>query len=306
MLPEYHRFMSERCNGRNSLLTRICGMYSVTFLSGERGEGGDGGGGRAAVEDRWDGGYFPSTDRGGGGEAAARFDDDERIYLVMHSVFPPDASSFVTERYDLKGSTAGRECSPEERLRKGSSAVLKDLDLMRDAAEERRRTTKEGAKEGGGYGICLGPRKRAALLAQLGRDVDLLRRCDVLDYSLLVGVADAEGQPRRRSGAESSPRAPKTPFRSLLRWTDFPLPYHGARLTVVDGGPLSVIDGTRRGRRATYYLGIIDFLQPWTVAKRLERDLKGWTPGTDGSAVSCAAPGDYAERFLRFVEAHVT
>ncbi len=63
--------------------------------------------------------------------------------------------------------------------------------------------------------------------------------------------------------------------------------------------------GTRRGRRVTYYMGVIDFLQPWTVKKRLERDLKGLA-GMDKSAISCVAPADYAARFLDFVDSHVT
>jgi hypothetical protein len=54
-----------------------------------------------------------------------------------------------------------------------------------------------------------------------------------------------------------------------------------------------------------YYLGVIDFLQPWTVKKRLERDFKGLA-GYDKSGISCVAPSDYAARFLKFINSHVT
>lgn len=46
-------------------------------------------------------------------------------FVVMNAVFPAEASSFISERFDLKGSTVGREVSEEELKRKGSDAVLK-------------------------------------------------------------------------------------------------------------------------------------------------------------------------------------
>ena len=76
-------------------------------------------------------------------------------------------------------------------------------------------------------------------------------------------------------------------------------------MTKVDGGPLSSLRGTRGHKQVMYYMGIIDFLQPWTIKKRLERDFKGLA-GYDTRAISCVAPSDYATRFLKFIEAHVT
>ena len=35
-------------------------------------------------------------------------EDDEYIFIVMNSVFPAEGSKFISERYDLKGSTVGR------------------------------------------------------------------------------------------------------------------------------------------------------------------------------------------------------
>ena len=297
MLPAYHRFMSDGANGRNSLLTRIFGMYSVRFPaekppSARRDPG--------PFDERWDGGlYTPDRD-------SAHIADDERVYLVMHSVFPPEASRFVTRRYDLKGSTAGRRCSTEERRRKGANAVLKDLDLQDEVRLERSLVEEDGKRRRGAakdrFGISIGRSRKVRLMAQLRRDVDLLRRCGVLDYSLLVGVADMES---RRPRDDGSSRGPFWPIRALLRWIDSPLPYFGADRTGVDGGPLSRMPGTMGGGDVTYYLGVIDFLQPWTAAKMLERDLKGLA-GMDRAAISCAAPGDYADRFLGFVDSNVT
>jgi hypothetical protein len=77
-------------HGRSSLLTKFCGMYGVRVYD----EG--------------------SLDHG-----------QLHTFVVMNAVFPAEASSFVTERFDLKGSTVGREVSEDELRRKGSDAVLK-------------------------------------------------------------------------------------------------------------------------------------------------------------------------------------
>ena len=33
---------------------------------------------------------------------------EECVFLIMNSVFPAEGSKFITERFDLKGSTVGR------------------------------------------------------------------------------------------------------------------------------------------------------------------------------------------------------
>ena len=281
MLPEYHRFMSDRCNGRNSLLTRFFGMYSVQLLE----EDDDG-------STKWNGGLYSHDNN-----EQKQSDCEERVFLVMNSVFPAKASTFVTERFDLKGSTVGRECSIEEQQAKGTNAVLKDLNLKREVDADR--TNQKNA-----CGIHIGKQKKSALMTQLRKDVDLLHRCGVLDYSLLVGTADMERVSSWHRSNKKSNILPNT-IHNILKWMDSPFPYHGAIMPKVDGGHFSCLIGTRRGKPVTYYMGIIDFLQPWTMKKRLERDLKGLA-GYDTKKISCVAPGDYAARFLDFIEAHVT
>ncbi|KAL7534743.1 hypothetical protein ACHAXR_006055 [Thalassiosira sp. AJA248-18] len=301
MLPEYHRFMSESVNGRNSLLTRIFGMYSVQFSSDADAQS------SVDTGDRWDGGFFSSSS--GQSQTSNNLAGEERVYLVMHSVFPSEASAFVTERFDLKGSTVGRECSLEERRSKGANAVLKDLDLKREVEQELSEANGElsngdNRKKTPRYGVSVGKRRKTALMAQLERDVDLLHRCNVLDYSLLVGVADMEISNGSINSNPANNRVPKC-LQNFFHWIDHPMPYFGAGMTKVDGGALSSIHGSRKGKHVIYYMGVIDFLQPWTVKKRLERDLKGLA-GYDTSAISCVAPADYAARFLKFVNSHVT
>lgn len=295
MLPEYHRFMSERVNGRNSLLTRVFGMYSVRFTSDVN------------KPHRWNGGLY-STDEDTA-TTSEHSDDEERVFLVMNSVFPAEASLFVTERFDLKGSTVGRECSLEEIRTKGGNAVLKDLNLKREVESELEEIKGLMENDSGRrrrkrlpYGIHIGQRKKDALMSQLKRDVGLLNRCGVLDYSLLVGVAEMDRLP---NGTKTMNRILPKAIQDVFTWMDAPMPYYGAAMTKVDGGHLSSLYGSRKGKHVIYYLGVIDFLQPWTVKKRLERDLKGLA-GYDKTAISCVAPSDYAHRFLNFINTNVS
>jgi choline kinase len=52
-------------------------------------------------------------------------------------------------------------------------------------------------------------------------------------------------------------------------------------------------------------MGLIDFLQPWTTRKVIERQLKGLM-GQDINAISCVTPEEYADRFLEFLDNHIT
>jgi 1-phosphatidylinositol-4-phosphate 5-kinase len=313
ILPQYHRHM--RRFGRSSLLTRFCGMYNVVMEQ----------------EDEMD-------DRNVDESSLAPCGRDY-TFVVMNAVFPAEASRFIAERFDLKGSTVGREVSEEELKSKGSNAVLKDLDLAREVNLER-------AKGGKAYGLSIGATAKAALLSQLREDVTLLKDCNVMDYSLLVGIVHVDDQELRRALStleeqdrlferiEGGNRKKKLDSAALYRLTlpirllasppvyvakkvwslgrrtidtifTTPLPYYGSGACVVDGGKLSVFHGQRKGDRAIYYMGLIDFLQPWTKKKVLERFLKGLI-GYDTNAVSVVTPEEYAARFLSYLDDNIT
>lgn len=161
MLPQYYNYMQR--NAKRSLLTRYCGMYEVTF-----------------------------RDQG---------DEKPYTFVVMNSVFPARASSCLTERYDLKGSTVGRECPIEERESKGNQACLLDLDLAREV-ELIKSLQKRGRYDPShGYGINIGSAAKGALMDQLRQDVAFLTACNVMDYSLLVGVERRPSSPGLASSA---------------------------------------------------------------------------------------------------------
>ncbi|KAI9882883.1 MAG: hypothetical protein M1823_005369 [Watsoniomyces obsoletus] len=93
-------------------------------------------------------------------------------FVVMNNLFPPHRD--IHQTFDLKGSTIGRDFK-EEDLAKNPRATLKDLNWLRR-----------------GMNLELGPAKRDVFLAQVQRDVQLLQRLNIMDYSLLVGIHDLE------------------------------------------------------------------------------------------------------------------
>jgi 1-phosphatidylinositol-4-phosphate 5-kinase len=91
-------------------------------------------------------------------------------FVVMNNLFPPHRD--VHKTYDLKGSTIGR-LYKEENLKENPRATLKDLNWL----------DKDNHLE-------FGPTKREAFVEQMEKDVELLKKMKIMDYSLLVGIHD--------------------------------------------------------------------------------------------------------------------
>ncbi|KAF8855443.1 SAICAR synthase-like protein [Acephala macrosclerotiorum] len=91
-------------------------------------------------------------------------------FVVMNNLFPPHRD--IHQTFDLKGSTVGRDFK-EEDLEKNPRATLKDLNwLRRDLHLE------------------FGPDKKRIFFEQMEKDVHLLQRLKIMDYSMLVGIHD--------------------------------------------------------------------------------------------------------------------
>ncbi|KOS18223.1 Phosphatidylinositol 4-phosphate 5-kinase its3 [Escovopsis weberi] len=91
-------------------------------------------------------------------------------FVVMNNLFPPHRDIHTT--FDLKGSTIGRD-TKEDAQGKNSRPTLKDLNWLRRKQH-----------------LELGIQKKQLFLQQLQRDVGLLKRLHIMDYSLLVGIHD--------------------------------------------------------------------------------------------------------------------
>lgn len=93
-------------------------------------------------------------------------------FVVMNNLFPPHRD--IHQTFDLKGSTIGRDFK-EEDLEKNPRATLKDLNWLRR-----------------GLYLEFGPEKRRIFFEQMEKDVHLLQRLKIMDYSMLVGIHDLQ------------------------------------------------------------------------------------------------------------------
>ena len=108
----------------------------------------------------------------------------------------------------------------------------------------------------------------AAVTSGVRQDVNWLRQCGLMDYSLIVGMMYKE------CNADGSPPS---------------FPPAGAGL---QGQPFVTVEG----KRATaYYIGVIDFLQGWTGGKKCAHVIKLlFAP----KPISTIEPAAYADQFL--------
>ncbi|KAF9303991.1 Phosphatidylinositol-4-phosphate 5-kinase [Mortierella antarctica] len=231
-------------------------------------------------------------------------------FVVMGNVFPPNRD--IHETYDLKGSTLGRAISDEE-LNNNPRATQKDLNWVN-------RNRK----------LELGPERRHLFVEQTKRDVELLARLNIMDYSLLIGIHDIERgnkdnirdntlkvfhpdtskslarEPSRRDKRESKVNA----LRMAVKVSDpvalgpstLPSDSFSERRHCIfyadDGGLLSTNENNERGEDL-YYLGIIDILTPYNYVKKIEHYWKSLSQ--DKHAISAVNPIEYAQRFLSFM-----
>mmetsp|Transcript_85080 Transcript_85080/g.150444 ORF Transcript_85080/g.150444 Transcript_85080/m.150444 type:complete len:531 (+) Transcript_85080:21-1613(+) len=92
---------------------------------------------------------------------------ENRYFTIMHSVF--DSPIHVDSMYDLKGSTYHR------RVKDASESVRKDQDWIDDGC--RLELSEEDAK---------------SLLEMHQRDTEFLSSCHIIDFSVLIGIAELE------------------------------------------------------------------------------------------------------------------
>ncbi|KAI9374640.1 hypothetical protein BJX61DRAFT_268943 [Aspergillus egyptiacus] len=240
-------------------------------------------------------------------------------FVVMNNLFPPHRDIHST--FDLKGSMIGRDMS-EEYIKNHPRSTMKDLNWLRRNRQ-----------------LECGPAKREFFLAQLKRDVELLKRLKIMDYSLLVGIHDLEKgneeklrdktlqvfQPGADREEEIQPNMlMRTPSKlenerkarelRMLIQKERPVPLDKATAKmpdeILDERKFHVFYSDDGGFRAThengqpgqeiYYLGIIDCLTHYGTIKRIEHFIKGLTH--DRLKISPIPPEGYGDRFIEFIK----
>merc|ERR1712232_274383 len=126
-----------------------------------------------------------------------------------------------------------------------------------------------------------GGSKAEVLNAQIEKDSNFLKDCNIIDYSLLVGIHDMHAP----SADECSMKDPSPCCGTLNQSLDSAAPLHQR-----DRGGMLSVDGD-----SLYLLGIIDILTEYGSKKQVEHHLKALWSEREG--ISCCPPALYASRF---------
>lgn len=214
-------------------------------------------------------------------------------FIVMNNLFPSQRDIHV--KYDLKGSTWGRKYEIPEKLQSLANFTLKDLNWLE-------RNDK----------IKFGPEKRKLFFEQLEKDVKLLQKINVMDYSLLLGIHDVKMGNNTDTIQRLSIFDPKstdkydlinTNPRDIDIANDLPNNLYPGRLKYIfyghDGG-IRATNELNEPLGEIYYLGIIDCLTNYSIKKRLETMWR--SIGHSRSTISAVPAKEYGDRFLKFIK----
>ena len=214
--------------------------------------------------------------------------------VVMNNLMPSDVK--IHQTFDLKGSTFKRTASSKERKKK--SPVFKDLDF----------------KEMYPKGIQLDAENREKLIHTLERDVRALESLDSMDYSLLLCIhnMDLIEDEQDKEGAKPEPLIPQTSDTSTMLSPDLPPSLYTQythqnenvrQSQILTSARIPLIAKNDKGDRLLLFVGIIDILQSFGIAKKFEHYAKSLVQ--DAKSISVNNPSFYRERFIKFMDQNV-
>jgi len=206
------------------------------------------------------------------------------------------------QKFDLKGSTLGREASDHEKSKK--SPTFKDLDFNYTFHPK---------------GIFLKPDTRLALLDTIEKDCKILKDFNIMDYSILMGVHYIDRPLNTDDDTSSDANALK--LAAIARWESLMADsvleksIQAKAWTVKDKNYASLSGSipakSVNGDRLLLFVGIIDILQTFRMVKNLEHSLKIFklkvTPGAteNANSISVQPPEYYASRFHTYMTKYV-
>jgi len=165
------------------------------------------------------------------------------------------------EVYDLKGSTINR--SVPEQFRTGSCLVaMKDMDFKQN-----------------NRAIVVGKYTKSLLLRQVEEDVEFMKSNNLVDYSFIVAIYFGDNNQDIITELYSHR---SITYRSIFQ------KYRGGIRTNLDP-------------EVYFYVGIIDVLTQWDVAKIGEYGYKTLFLSQDKNQLSAVNPKLYAKRFVYFL-----
>mmetsp|Transcript_13491 Transcript_13491/g.31945 ORF Transcript_13491/g.31945 Transcript_13491/m.31945 type:complete len:268 (+) Transcript_13491:114-917(+) len=203
-------------------------------------------------------------------------------FLVMENVFLTKLT--IHERYDLKGSRINRNAAKVAMGKKARCRHCMEDFIVGDKAQCRHRPNKVHEpntvlKDNDvNFRCLLTPEDAKKMTDQLTADVHFLRDMEIMDYSLLLGV---------HRGQHVLPPVDAQPDKPFHRQ------HNGGLQPALVEGP------------GYYFFGIIDILQQWNMAKKLERFAKVFLKCQPADGISACEPVLYCDRFERHVISEV-
>jgi hypothetical protein len=172
--------------------------------------------------------------------------------ILMENIAPID-SSLVIRRFDLKGSLVGRETKQLNLSEK--TKTLKDKDFL-------------DMQNGGQHFINLETKTSMIISEAMEYDIELLRNCNIMDYSFFITVAENK---------------------------NFEL-----STSLVNNRQYFSQDS-----KYIYFLGIIDYLTRFDRIKQIENAFKTFMNEKSKQTISAVNPVHYADRYCSFITKEV-
>ena len=198
--------------------------------------------------------------------------------VVMNNLLPSQME--IHHKFDLKGSTLNRKASKKER--KKMSPTFKDLDFLEMYPD----------------GLYLQSELHDKLLNTIERDCRVLQSLEIMDYSLLLAIHNVTQSSQAGRARESTGPGPRegTSWRRLV--------YHSSPMESITADTHEEECGaipakSHNGDSLLIFIGIIDLLQSYGPAKKLEHTWKSIIH--DSHTISVHNPTFYAQRFKTFL-----
>jgi hypothetical protein len=211
-------------------------------------------------------------------------------YVVMNCWTPKTPAALqhtpdnLMELYDLKGCADDKamrhnyKSVPQKHRRCWNCFMDCPCSISQERAEYKR--LKRGART---LPFSIQWEEKKRIMSKLQSDAQFLRTHGLMDYSLIIGIKRCEEERFKREIL--APRGGFLPGDDGGR--DQAQPYYAVQKT--ENGTVEVIG---------YYLGIIDFLQPWTCGKRVAHQIKC----CDRKPLATVTPAQFGTRFEDYFE----
>ncbi|KAK5601800.1 Phosphatidylinositol 5-phosphate 4-kinase type-2 gamma [Crenichthys baileyi] len=218
-------------------------------------------------------------------------ESEDTYLLVMRNMFSHRLP--VHRKYDLKGSVLTREASFKEKVKE--LPTYKDADFLNSMEK-----------------IYVSDEEKEKVMNKLSRDIEFLMRMRIMDYSLLLGIHDAE---RAEKGEEEDvelsceeeeedendpgvPPCSTSPEGIAGYMSSFKPMGSGEFDPYVDMYAIQSAVGAPR--REVYFMGLIDVLTQYDTKKKAAHAARAVKHGA-GAEITTVHPEQYAKRFKEFI-----